>query len=151
MAVTLEQVLAVLMPEEPDYPSAASLGIDALPHLNNLANGSDLMLASKAVYLSSLIQAEQATEILQTAAQSEHPIIRVAAAAGIRNLNKASANQISLMLMDDADIGVQKVVLKSLPTQITPQLRSKLKTLTQQEKNPLIRQLSTEVLNRKQR
>jgi hypothetical protein len=151
MAVTLEQVLAILMPEEPDYPNAASLGADALPYLKNLANGSDLMLASKSVYLASLIQTEQSTEILQTAAQSENPIIRVAAAAGIRNLNQASANQISLMLLDDADIGVQKVVLKSLPTQIAPQLRSKLETLTQQERNPLIRQLSTEVLNRVQR
>jgi hypothetical protein len=151
MAVTLEQVLAILMPEEPDYPNAASLGADALPHLKNLATGSDLMLASKSVYLASLIQTEQSTEILQTAAQSENPIIRVAAAAGIRNLNQASANQISLMLLDDADIGVQKVVLKSLPTQIAPQLRSKLETLTQQERNPFIRQLSTEVLNRVQR
>jgi hypothetical protein len=151
MTVTLEQVLAILMPEEPDYPNGASLGADALPHLKNLVNGSDLMLASKAVYLASLIQTEQSTEILQTAAQSEHPIIRVAAAAGIRNLNQASANRISLMLLDDADIGVQKVVLKSLPTQIAPQLRSKLETLTQQEKNPLIRQLSTEVLNRVER
>jgi hypothetical protein len=151
MAVTLEQVLEVLSPEEPDYSAAERLGSQALPHLNSLVTGSDPMLASKAAYLASLIQSDQSADVLQIAAQSEDPIVRVAAAAGIRNLNQIAANQISLMLLDDTDIGIRKVVLKSLPTQVTPQLRLKLETLTQQERNPLIRQLSTEVLNRLQR
>lgn len=151
MTVTLEQVLAVLLPEEPDYSAAGRLGTEALPYLNSLVTGSDPMLASKAAYLASLIQSNQSAEILQIAAQSEDPIVRVAAAAGIRNLNQIAANEISLMLLDDTDIGVRKVVLKSLPTQVTPQLRLKLETLTQQESSPLIRQLSTEVLNRLQR
>lgn len=151
MTVTLEQVLAVLLPEEPDYSAAERLGSEALSHLNVLVAGSDPMLASKAVYLASLIQSDQSADVLQTAAQSEDPIVRVAAAAGIRNLSQIAASQISLMLLDDADIGVRKVVLKSLPTQVTPQLRLKLETLTRQESNPLIRQLSTEVLNRVQR
>ncbi len=151
MTVTLEQVLAVLLPDEPDYSAAERLGSEALSHLNSLVTGSDPMLASKAAYLASLIQSDQSVDVLQIAAQSEDPIVRVAAAAGIRNLNQTAANQISFMLLDDTDIGVRKVVLKSLPTQVTPQLRLKLETLTQQESNSFIRQLSTEVLNRLQR
>jgi hypothetical protein len=148
MTVTLEQVLQVLSPEEPDYSGAERLGSEALSHLITLVTGSDPMLASKAAYLASLIKSDQSADVLRIAAQSQDPIVRVAAAAGVRNLNLLAADQISLMLLDDADVGVRKVVLKSLPTQVTPQLRVKLEALSRQESNPLVRQLSTEALNR---
>jgi hypothetical protein len=150
MTVTLEQVLQVLSPEEPDYSGAERLGSEALSHLITLVTGSDPMLASKAAYLASLIKSDQSANVLRIAAQSQDPIVRVAAAAGVRNLNLFAADQISLMLLDDADVGVRKVVLKSLPTQVTPQLRVKLEALSRQESNPLVRQLSTEALNRVQ-
>lgn len=150
MTVTLEQVLQVLSPEEPDYSGAERLGSEALSHLIALVTGSDPMLASKAAYLASLIKSDQSADVLRVAAQSQDPIVRVAAAAGVRNLNLIAADQISLMLLDDADVGVRKVVLKSLPTQVTPQLRVKLEALSRQESNPLVRQLSTEALNRVQ-
>lgn len=148
MSVTFEQVLQALSPEEPDYSEAARLGSAALSYLISLIKGSDSMMASKAAYLASLIKSDQSADVLRIAAQSQDPIVRVAVAAGIRNLNLIAADQISLMLLDDSDVGVRKVVLKSLPSQVTPQLRVKLEALSRQEVNPLVRQLSTEALRR---
>ena len=46
MPVSMEQVRAHLDRDEPDYPAAAQLGPEALPHLRQLAQGDDPMLAS---------------------------------------------------------------------------------------------------------
>ena len=85
MATTEAQVRAYLEPEEPNYPAAAAaLGAEALPVLDTLVRGGDPLLASKAAYLASMIPDEQAARVLEQAARSAHPTVRVAAAAGMQ-------------------------------------------------------------------
>ena len=55
MPVTMQQVRLILDSEEPDYGLGAQLGAEALPHLETLVRSGNPMLASKAVYLASLI------------------------------------------------------------------------------------------------
>lgn len=81
MTVTMEQVRQVLEPEEPDYAAAARLGPGSLPHLRELAEGADPMLASKAVYAASLLDGDQGGAVVAGAARSADPVLRVAAAA----------------------------------------------------------------------
>jgi HEAT repeat protein len=124
MVVTKQQVIDVLNPDEPNYPQAAKLGPDALPHLDTLVKTADPLLASKATYLASLIQGEQSINVLKAAAQSNHPEVRVAAAAGARNLASAAAGAGDLgrdrlsdllsSLNNDEDAGVRKEATKSL-------------------------------------
>lgn len=124
MVVTKQQVIDVLSPDEPNYPEAAKLGPDALPHLDNLVKTADPLLASKATYLASLIQGEQSIDVLKAASQSNHPEVRVAAAAGARNLVSAAAgarnlepsrlNDLLSSLNNDQDAGVRKEATKSL-------------------------------------
>jgi HEAT repeat protein len=124
MVVTKQQVIDMLNPDEPNYPEAAKLGPDALPHLDTLVKTADPMLASKATYLASLIQGEQSIDVLKAAAQSNHPEVRVAAAAGARNLVSAAAGARTLgpdrltdllsSLNNDQDPGVRKEATKSL-------------------------------------
>jgi hypothetical protein len=124
MVVTKQQVIDVLNPDEPNYPEAAKLGPDALPHLDTLVKTADPLLASKATYLASLIQGEQSIDVLKAAAQSNHPEVRVAAAAGARNLASAAAGARNLRrdrlsdllssLDNDEDAGVRKEATKSL-------------------------------------
>ena len=64
MAVTMEQVRAYLDAEEVNYSEAARLGSGALPHLQRLAQSPDVMLASKATYLASLIHGDLTPQIL---------------------------------------------------------------------------------------
>jgi HEAT repeat protein len=113
MKVTMQQVTDILDVDEPNYPEAARLGPGALPHLDTLVKTADAMLASKATYLASLIQDEQSINVLKTAASSKFPEVRVAAAAGARNLNVTAAEEILLKLLVDADTGVREEAGKS--------------------------------------
>jgi hypothetical protein len=72
------------------------------------------MLASKATYLASLIQHERAADVVQKAAQSQDPVIRVAAAAAAANLGEAANSDVLRTLAADRDHGVRKVARAKL-------------------------------------
>ncbi|HVK24326.1 MAG TPA: hypothetical protein VM677_23470 [Actinokineospora sp.] len=107
MAITFEQVRAVLIPEEPDYAAAAALGTEALPHLKSMVEGGEPMLAAKAAYVASLIDDEGSVDILMAAAAHSEPSVRVAAAAGTRNLAQGRAEAVQATLAEDEDAGVR--------------------------------------------
>jgi hypothetical protein len=116
MATTMEQVRAVLDPDEPDYEKgAAELGPDAIPHLQALVKGDDPMLASKAAYLASLIKSDASADVVREAAGSNVETVRVAAAAAARNLPSAKASEVLEGLVADADPGVRKVARDAVP------------------------------------
>src|SRR5687767_10947744 len=129
MAVTMKDVRAALDPEEPDYAKAAQLGPDALPHLEALVNSGDTMLASKAAYLASLIKAPKSAEVVATAAQSDDPAVRVAAAAAASNLAPSAASTVLVDLVTDPDPGVRKVARSGVPSKPSGPLAKKLKDL----------------------
>lgn len=111
MSVSIEDVRRVLDPDEPDYAAAAELGEDALPYLEELVRADDVMVASKAAYAASLIS--DGADVVATAAASEDPVIRVAAAAAARNLPPERSEQVLLRLSNDADAGIRKVARAS--------------------------------------
>jgi hypothetical protein len=126
MAVTMKDVRAALDPEEPNYEKAAKLGAEALPHLEVLVSSGDTMLASKATYLASLIKGAKSAEIVGTAAQSDDPAVRVAAAAATSNLAASGASTILEDLVGDPDPGVRKVARASVPDKPSAKLSRKL-------------------------
>jgi HEAT repeat protein len=111
VSVSMKDVRKVLDPDEPDYAAAARLGEEAVPHLDQLVRGDDAMLASKAAYAASLIVG--GAETVATAAVSEDPIVRVAAAAAARNLPREQARHVLGQLSDDEDAGIRKVARNS--------------------------------------
>lgn len=126
MSVTMEAVLKVLEPDEPNYARAASLGSDALPHLRTLVEGNDPMLAAKAAYAASLLEGAQGKDVVEAAARSETASVRVAAAAAANNLPADSAAEVLMDLVDDSDEGVRKVALSSVPADAPPELSAKV-------------------------
>lgn len=149
MPVTMEQVRAHLDRDEPDYPAAAQLGADAIPHLMQLVQGSDPMLASKAAYLASLIQSDRSNAVLEQAARSSHNEVRIAAAAGVRNLKQAPVPLIDTLLKD-LDVGVRKVILRSLEVQPVKGLKAKVQEIAQKDSDAFIRNLAKQIANRLQ-
>jgi hypothetical protein len=125
MAVDMAQVRAALEPEEPDYPAAARLGADALPHLERLIVGTDASLAAKAAYLAGMIGGSRSVEAVARAARSSQPTVRIAAAATAKHLSGDEGETVLLQLVDDADHGVQKVALRSIPEGASDALRSR--------------------------
>ncbi|MFM7449088.1 MAG: HEAT repeat domain-containing protein [Leptolyngbyaceae cyanobacterium] len=129
MAITMEQVIAALNLDEPDYAQAAKMGSAALPHLASLIQGTDPGLASKAASLVGMIQEAESVNVLEQAANHADPRVRIAAAAASRNLSDVDASRILLSLVSDADVGVQKVALQSVPDKATGELKSAINQL----------------------
>src|SRR5262245_20072554 len=100
MPVTFQQVLKQIDTDEPNYTALAALGPEALPHLATLVKSEDPGLASKAAYLASLIESDDAVEVLSSAATSPHDVVRVAAAAGLRNVSSPQATAVVDRLLD---------------------------------------------------
>lgn len=147
MAVTEAQVRAYLEPEEPGYPAAAAaLGADALPVLERLVTDADPLLASKAAYLASLIPDEGSGRVLERAARSEHPTVRIAAAAGLPKHPEVSDDAVA-ELLGDRDEGVRKVARKSLRGRVTPGLRNRLGARAATEQDPARRAAFTSALD----
>jgi hypothetical protein len=126
MPVSMDDVRAVLDPEEPDYTAAAALGPEALPHLEALVASGDQMLASKATYAASLIGGDEAASVVQRAAQSDTAAVRVAAAAAASNLDAAASSEVLEGLVGDADPGVRKVARASVPDDASEALTARL-------------------------
>jgi hypothetical protein len=131
MAVDMEQVKAALEPEEPDYPgSAKSLGPDGLPFLERIITGGSTSLAAKATYLAGLIGTEKCVPAMEKAAASGQAVVRIAAAAAAKHLPDQYRDAIVLQLVDDADVGVQKVALKSAPASMSDALKARVEALS---------------------
>ena len=146
MPVTYAEVYAVLSPEEPDYAKAAQLGAEALPHLEAMIGGKDVMLASKAAYAAGLVGGERATALLRQAAGHREAALRVAAASAVARLPSARAAPILEALLSDRDLGVRKVALRSIPADAPASLRRKVAEIAAQS-SPL-QQISAEVLGK---
>jgi hypothetical protein len=143
----MKQVRAHLDPEEPDYSAAAQLGADALPYLAQLIQGTDTMLASKAAYLASLIPGDRSIAVLEQAAKSPHAAVRVAAAAGVRNLEQAPVSLVDALLKD-GDIGVRKVTLRSIEARPMKGLKGRIEEIARKDSEVFIRNLANEIAKR---
>lgn len=113
MVVKLEQVLAVLYPDEPNYENACKLGSEALPFFEQLKRGDNQELAAKAPSLASIIQDTGSVNVLTSAAQSKCEAVRVAA-IGTRNLRVTGVDIVLRDLNNDKDTSIRKHAAKSL-------------------------------------
>lgn len=150
MPVTLEEVRAALAPEELDYQKAAKeLGVEALPHLERLIAAAQPLLASKAAYLAGVIGSPASVPAIERAARSGDARVRIAAASAVQHLSAAAASDVLLTLVDDADVGVQKTALRSVPTAASAVLRSRVEGLSRTASSAaVVRSLSREIMAR---
>ncbi|MFC8897104.1 HEAT repeat domain-containing protein [Streptomyces cinereoruber] len=107
MGVTMDEVLAVLEPEEPDYSAVEGLGPSCLPHLEALFRGDDALLAAKAAYAASLLPDPAAHDLVVAASRSDDPSLRAAATGGAGNLPTPAAAVVLVDLLADRDVSVR--------------------------------------------
>jgi len=146
MSVTMQQVLAEIDKDEPNYTRAAQLGPEALPHLRQIVEADDPLRASKAAYLASLIPGPGAVEILRAAAQRREPEIRVTVAHALRNTGEATSELLA-GLLDDQDSGVRKVALSSVKHLRLPALREKVARIAQHDPEAFLRSIAAETIS----
>ena len=128
LAKTVEELRKSLSADEPDYVALSKdLDPEDLPNLRTLKQTEDPLMASKAVYLSSLISDKRSIEILKDAADDPRPEVRIAAASGSANFVSTASMRDTLSSVDvsgveevlnklrnDSDVGVSKTARKSL-------------------------------------
>lgn len=142
---TPAEVRALLDPEEVQYaPIAARLGPDDLPAVRELAAGENLLLASKAVYLASLI--EGGDDVVSAAADSGDPVLRAAAASAVVNLSGDARTQVAATLLDTSDVAVQKITLRNLGPKLPDALSGRVRELADSDQ-PTVRDLAAERLD----
>jgi HEAT repeat protein len=142
--VTMDLVRAQLDPEEPDYAQAAQLGQEAIPYLLELVEGNDPMLASKAAYLASVIGGDGAIDVLRVASRSPEDTVRVAAGAGLRNL-EVPAPLVERLLTDE-DVGVRSTTLRSVVKNPSSRVRADVERVAASDPDPALRDLAEQVL-----
>jgi HEAT repeat protein len=118
MAVEMEDVRALLDPEEPDYEAVSALGEDAAPYLDEYAAG--------------LVGGDGATAAVAHAAEHHDPVVRVAAAAAAANLTSPAASDVLETLVVDVDPGVRKVARSSVPEEASEALELRLQELPEE-------------------
>jgi hypothetical protein len=148
MALTIEQLWALLTAEEPNYPALAPhLDAATTPHLETLARGADVMTASKAVYAASLSSDTQAHRLVEEASRSSERSTRLAAASALVNLPESvRAPMIEHILGDDADAAAQKLAIRSMG-QITSEMRRRLTHIQQSTRFDSLRNLARQKLS----
>ena len=112
-------------------------------HLSAIVGSGDSLLASKATYLAGMIGGPASGDVVAKAARSGQAPVRIAAAAAARKLADAGpamaaagrrgvltdSSSILLQLVDDADPGVRKVALRSVPSTMSDALRERVTAL----------------------
>jgi len=145
MPVTHEELRLLLSNEEPDYMAlAARLDASDMPAVAELADSDDVMLASKAVYVASLLPG--GGDVVQRAAASANPVLRAASASALRNLAPDRREPVAEMLLGRGDVAVEKVTLRALDRGPGPRLAAKLQHLAEASDSDLIRDMSRDVL-----
>lgn len=153
MPVTLDDVRAALMPDEPSYGrAAAELGAEALPHLRSLIEGDDLGLAAKATSLATLIPDERSVDVLARAVESEHQVVRIAVAAAVWRLDRFEIGPLLVPLLRDPEPSVRLNAVKSAIREPTdPRVAEALDAIRLRDPVPVIRDTAADALRRIER
>ena len=120
----LEVLLAA---EEPEYDSVQEVEPEAVNYLYETALGDDIMAACKAVYIASIAAGEDSLPVLEAAATSTHPEVRVAVVDAALNVIGAThadvsegsipraAGRLLETLARDTDDGVRFAAQSAIP------------------------------------
>jgi type II secretory pathway component GspD/PulD (secretin) len=141
-----------LLAVEPDYDKAAQLGLAILPELGDMIEKNEPQLTPRAAYLVGMLASQNVEalpkilELLDKAAHSELPTVRIAVAATAEHLPAEHAVTLLQLLIQDDDLSVRKFAMRSAPLDSPPQLVERIKEWAQTEELPEMRALAQEVL-----
>jgi hypothetical protein len=142
MAISEKDLLYALSNEEPRYfEILPQLDEKAIATLSGLSKGNDIMLATKAIFLAGLSKTSSGADIVENAAKSTVKLKRIASASALEHLTVDKREKIALKLIDDADISVQKLVIKATGNLKSAKLKEKFTKLSKESPSGFIREL----------
>ena len=148
MALNKEELRLLLSSEEPNYMAiAAQIGTDSIPALDALStDAADIMTATKAVYLSSLLTDSRAHDVVIKASKSTNALLKIASASALVNLPDTTKYKIAEKLITEENISIQKLVIGSIQTTASSKLKEQLKTLSTSSSSEFIKNISRQKL-----
>lgn len=146
MILTLEDVKAVLAPDEPDYESARSLGPDAVALLIELLHSDDTHYATKAASLLGMIGGPEAAQALLDSADEPRLSIRIATAATAVNLDLEPREAILGKLLESDEAIVRKVALESVQLERSDHINDLLRHVSLHDASPEIKALARGII-----
>jgi hypothetical protein len=142
MAISEQNLLLALSNEEPQYfEILAKLDENAIAYLSELSKGRDTMLATKAIFLAGLYNKPSGHAIVESAAKSTVLLKRIASASALEFMPEAKRDKIAEKLIDDADISIQKLVIKAAGSSKSVKLKEKFLKLSKDSPSKFIRDL----------
>ncbi|HNW88416.1 MAG TPA: hypothetical protein PKN48_02065 [Bacteroidales bacterium] len=145
MAISEKDLLLALSNEEPQYLEIlAKLDEKAIAYLSTLSKAKDVMLATKAIYLAGLYSKPSGHAIVESAAKSTVLLKRIASASVLEHMPEEKRDMIAEKLIDDADISLQKLVIKATGSSKSVKLKAKFAKLSKDSSSKFIRDLIKE-------
>jgi hypothetical protein len=142
MAISEKDLLLALGNEEPRYLEILpKLDEKAIAILSVLSKGNDTMMATKAIFLAGLSKTLSGAVIVETASKSAVKLKRIAAASAMEHLPEEKREKIALKLIDDADISIQKLVIRATGNSKSVKLKEKFTRLSKESPSGYIREL----------
>ncbi len=129
-----------------DYCGARRYGAGAMTAIKGIVRTGDWNLAAKATYLAGLINDERSAEVIELAAKSRKPAVRIAAASAAAHLSPERAEPILLRLLKSKDIGIRKVALKATARSTTDKVRLQVQRMHKSESVQGMKFLAASVL-----
>ena len=149
MALTMKDVIQWLLPDEANLNRAAAiLGAEALPHLAELVDGDDLMLASKATWVAGMIPDPRGAEIVLRAAKRSEKVMRVAAALVADKMPPERTGAILTTLLRDEDAETRGMAINAVKPESPQEVVAALSAVANEDQNAYLRGRSEEALRR---
>ena len=139
---TYEEVRQILSMIEPTEESFSKSSAEDLPHLQRMLHDPEPWRAARAVHAASRLGSVGATELVRSASTDTRREVRAAAATAAQRMSPEIGNQILETLLDDNDLSVKKLAIKSVGRNASPALLKKLQAISEREVDTNIKQLA---------
>lgn len=143
---TYEEVRSILSVIEPEEEMYLQLGPEDLPHLQRMLHEPEPWRAARAIHAASRLGSVAAHALVSGAAGDSRREVRAAVAMASQWLAPEAGNAVLEKLLDDADLSIKKLAIKSVNRNASPGLLAKLKAVSEVAGNDHLKGLAGEQL-----
>ena len=143
---TYEQVRQILSAIEPEEEMYHQIGPEDLPHLQRMLQDPEPWRAARAIHAASRMGSVGAQAMVSGAVADPRREVRAAVAMAAQWLPPEAGNALLDKLLDDQDLSIKKLAIKSVSRTASPTLLNKLKALSESSGSEPIKTLAGERL-----
>lgn len=144
MTRTMSELLRQLRMIEPNERMFDGIGRAEVGLLRRILDEEEPWLAARAVYALSRIDSDDARQGIRAAKGDSRIEVRSAAAAIANSVPPELSDELLASLLEDVDIGVRKIALRSVSQQNSGKVRQRIEVMVARERNPRLKEMAVE-------